>query len=270
MPNKLIFCTDIHLNFLRNNRIQEFCETVAETAKDSVGVVITGDISEAPYLLDHLELLEKHLASKVPVFFVLGNHDYYKSSLKGVQELVTTVKHTNMTYLQDKVIHLTEQTALVGVDGWYDGGYSNFFRSPHHMCDYQFIEELVCDNIPSKRLKELQKTAKFFADKLGVSMEQAATERKFVIVATHIPPFKENSTHQGKISDEVWLPHFSSKATGDVIRKVARKFPDNNFIGLCGHTHDNAVSKPMNNVICYTSCAEYRHPEASIKEIIIS
>ena len=47
------------------------------------GVVLSGDLSSAPTLIEHLELLAEHLA--LPCYVVLGNHDYYGGSIAGVR-----------------------------------------------------------------------------------------------------------------------------------------------------------------------------------------
>ena len=89
---------------------------------------------------------------------------------------------------------------------------------------------------------------------------------KKIIVVTHIPPFKEACMHKGKESDDHWLPYFSSKATGDVLTKIAQENPDIEFLVLCGHTHSQANYQPFENLIVKAGKAKYYQP--TIQEII--
>lgn len=52
-------------------------------ATDSEGVVISGDIAEVP----SIESILKEMASTTqkPIYFVLGNHDYYRGSINDLR-----------------------------------------------------------------------------------------------------------------------------------------------------------------------------------------
>ncbi len=84
---RLAWATDVHLNFLAANGLDAFCESLSRQEADAV--VITGDIAEAPSLESLLSIVAAEL--KTPIFFVLGNHDYYRSSIPRVREVVTAL-----------------------------------------------------------------------------------------------------------------------------------------------------------------------------------
>jgi predicted MPP superfamily phosphohydrolase len=65
--------TDIHLEFLTNKEAAAFVRYLALKGLD--GLFVTGDISTANRIEGHLQLFEE--LYKAPVYFVLGNHDYY-------------------------------------------------------------------------------------------------------------------------------------------------------------------------------------------------
>ena len=73
---KLAWLTDIHLNFLQSPQRRQFLEKVKEAAD---AVAISGDIGEgtdvAQYLLEMADVVKK------PIYFVLGNHDFYRDSV---------------------------------------------------------------------------------------------------------------------------------------------------------------------------------------------
>ena len=69
-----------------------------------------------------------------------------------------------------------------------------------------------------------------------------------IIILMHVPPFKENARHQGKLCEPTHLPLFLSKVTGDMIRRCASKYPHIDFQVLCGHTHSLSFYKPLSNM----------------------
>ena len=78
---KLIWLTDIHLNFLELDEREAFYAQIVEAKAD--GVLLTGDIAEAPSIAYILQ--EMADAIQKPIYFVLGNHDYYRGSIASVQ-----------------------------------------------------------------------------------------------------------------------------------------------------------------------------------------
>ena len=106
-----------------------------------------------------------------------------------------------------------------------------------------------------------------FASKLSIfgevknDLAQAIEQRpKKIIVLTHVPPFKEVCLHNGQISDDGWLPYFSSKVMGDVLMPFANDNPSIDFLVLCSHTHSDAHYQPLANLTVKTGKAEYYHP----------
>lgn len=250
-----------------------FCSEVNKLSPDAV--VLTGDITEAPHLKEHMRLLESHIQSKI--YYVLGNHDFYRGRISSVREMIgRELQSDKLCYLScDGSVPLNNDTCVIGHDGWYDGQYSNWF-APHvvRMCDYMLIGEfndkyLDYSAMPSnpeiKIFGEMQRLAKQCADHIKTTIPEACKKYKNIVFATHVPPWKENSLYKGKISNSSWLPNFSSKLTGDALLEVARDHPDNNFTVLCGHSHTRAEFHPLPNMVSYTAKSEYNEPWLSIK-----
>src|SRR4051812_20522338 len=74
---RLAWLTDIHLNFLRQAGLDAFFASLP----DADAYAITGDFGEAHDVVAHL----RAFAGRVPVYFVLGNHDFYRGSIAGVR-----------------------------------------------------------------------------------------------------------------------------------------------------------------------------------------
>lgn len=84
---KLTWITDVHLNFLEKDERIHFYHTLIAT--DSNGVMISGDIAEATSI--ELILKEMANATQKPIYFVLGNHDYYRGSVNDVRSKMTSI-----------------------------------------------------------------------------------------------------------------------------------------------------------------------------------
>ena len=81
-----------------------------------------------------------------------------------------------------------------------------------------------------------------------------------VLVLTHVPPFREACWHQGRISDDAWLPGFTCKAMGQMLIEGARDHPDREVTVLCGHTHGSGEAHILKNLVAITGEARYGAP----------
>ena len=60
----------------------------------------------------------------------------------------------------------------------------------------------------------------------------AFADHRHVIVVTHVPPFVEACWYQGQATLNEWTPHFSCKAVGDRLLKIADHHPDVIFVDI--------------------------------------
>lgn len=258
---KLIWLTDIHLNFLPFETNQIFLNRICQMINVGDSVVITGDIAEGPSVRLFMTAWKTALEGRgAKLYFVFGNHDFYNDSIKRVRE--ATRDTLGASWLPEgKVIDLGQGVdALVGHDGWYDGLYANWMKSKVWLNDYECIRELGPVYAPTRqeKLKKIQALSREGAEHVKLHANLAAKTFKRVFIATHVPPFREAAVYAGKISDDDWMPHFSSKLMGDAILKVAQDNPEVEFVVLCGHSHGQATISPAKNVTCHTGFAEYR------------
>ena len=266
--NKIAWVTDIHLNFLEANARALFYQRVVETDADKI--LITGDIAEAK---DVCELLtEFSMYTSKPIYFVLGNHDYYFGNVVSVRKKIHALCAQNGKLIwlgKPEIVALGSGSVLVGHDGWADARYGDFDHSLVSLNDSRLIAELYQAFLLNKSAlkSEMQKLADADAEVLQQTLTKAInTNTKKVIIATHVPPFAECSWHKNHPSDADWLPYFSSKATGDVIMAIAKKHMDIQFLVLCGHTHTAASIKLFDNLEIKAGGAQYYKPE--IQDVI--
>lgn len=254
--------TDIHLNFLDFEKCKAFYQKIVEVNKDAI--LISGDIAEADTVESILCEMADHIQK--PIYFVLGNHDYYGSSVYKVREAMTalTSRHELLFWLPAAGMQqLGSDTILVGQDGWADGRLGDYHNSRVSLNDSRLILDLFQAKILGKYelLKKMQELADADAVALERDLLQAINQRpKKIIILTHVPPFKESACHNGKISDDNWLPYFGSKIAGDVLLKIASKFLETDFIVLCGHTHSKTQYNPLKNLVIIAGLADYFRP----------
>lgn len=268
---KLAWLTDLHLNFLNKMERLTFYQTIIDTKPDAL--LISGDIAEASSICELLKEMT-HQIDK-PIYFVLGNHDYYKGSVTQVRADVSVLTQMNefLNWLPYSGIQkLAPDTLLVGIDGFADGRYGDYENSYVSLNDSYLIAELYQEKLLSRiHLKlKMQQLADDDARQLQCAIKTSLQtyNPKKVIILTHVPPFPEVCTYLGNQTDSNFLPFFSSKATGDVLLEIARDYPSIEFHTFCGHTHNYAHSKVLSNLIVTVGTAEYYKP--AVQNIVIT
>ncbi len=256
---KIIWTTDPHLNLIDSAKFDVFCHKITSTHPDAV--LLGGDIADSTSLADKLLSLEKKI--QCPIYFVLGNHDYYHSSIGSVREQVQK-KINNSPYLQyltdTGIVKLTSNTCLLGHDSWSDGRYGDYSNSNIRLNDYVMIKELT-DLNKQERLEKLNKLGDEAAGFFREQLSQALLNFQHVLILTHVPPFAESCWHEGNLSSTDFLPHFSCKATGDLFIEIMSQHPDKNMTVLCGHTHSEGIAQILPNLVVMTGAAAYGEPK---------
>lgn len=253
---RLAWVTDPHLNFVKSlTGRRQFYHKI--NTYDPTHVVFTGDIAEAPSICDIMYEVKKFV--KAPTYIVLGNHDFYRGAIDDVRSEIA-VSSTAIKYLPYQgVVPLTNSTCLIGVDGFYDGQYGDYWYSRVVMSDFKLISDLHGLNKDGLFAK-LSKIANVEAAKAESLLRQAFKDYETVYFATHVPPFKEATWHMGKHSDDAWLPFFSCKAIGSVLLRLCKERPDRQVKVLCGHTHGAGTFQALPNLHVETGAARYGRP----------
>jgi predicted phosphohydrolase len=255
---RLAWMTDLHLDFVdETERAALAAEVVAARAD---GVVVTGDIATAADVLETIDELAQ--AVHVPLWFVLGNHDFYGGSIADVRaRAAASTSLGGPPWLEAAAaVRLGPGTALVGVDGWGDARLGDFAGSRVVLNDFLRIDELtgVHRAVLRERLAALGDAA---AAVLRPALQAALAWADHVVVATHVPPFRDGCSHQAAISADDWLPFFACGAVGDVIGDAAAAHPHVQFTVLCGHTHGAGEARILDNLLVLTGGAEYGEPK---------
>jgi Icc protein len=262
MMKRAAWVTDIHLNFLSAKQIVDFGKSLS--AKDAIDcVLVTGDVSEYPTLMPNIVNFQ-HSAG-VPVYFVMGNHDYYHGSVADVQRLAQSIGDAtcgDITWMPSAgLVEATPDTCIIGHDGWYDCRAGSGRKDGFLMADWKYIEDFKRHLFYMPAIVgEAQSLAAQGTRYLEAQLLQAVERYKNIIVMTHVPPFPGASMHNGRMSDDYAIPFYCNLTLGEMLLEVMGQHPDRNMTVLAGHTHSFAHYRAAPNVECFVGTSEYLKP----------
>lgn len=255
----LAWATDIHLDHLEPAERRAFAQRMAAAGGEAL--LLTGDISDQRALGRHLHEMADVVG--VPVYFVLGNHDYYHGAVEAGRSQVRELcaETPKLTWLHGAgVVRLRADVALVGVDGWGDARLGAPDTTPVLLHDFRYIEELAWLETPARNAV-LRALGDESAAALSAPLHEALESCARVLVATHVPPFAEACWHEGALSDDDWLPFFSCAAVGALLLQAADAHPSQQIEVYCGHTHSPGVARLRPNLVVHTGGACYGAPD---------
>ncbi len=261
---KIAWLSDIHLNLLTLKELERFIQKVSLLDVDSF--LIGGDIGEGPSVTGYLSYLESHL--KRPIFFVLGNHDFYHCSFEQVYVEIykLTARSKYLNWLPKAgIVELAANTCLIGHGCWGDARYGDFNSSKLEIMDTWLIKDFAHLD-KTKLFYKLHELGDEAAGFFRFHLLDALQRYKNVIVLTHVSPFKESAWYHGRTSDDDALPYFACKAAGDVFQQIVGDYPDRNITLLCGHTHSPGEVHIFDNLLVKTAGAKYGKPV--VQEIV--
>jgi predicted phosphohydrolase len=258
MARDFLHVTDVHLDHLSPLELKEFFKKVNEASTFETIMLVTGDITTARRLYEHIDGLGQACRGKM--LYVLGNHDRWAGSLANCErDLRLHNRVDGHSVFMDVVdrVQLDVKTCVVGDSGWYDGR-NGLQGNPQMILNDWFYVEEYRGKDPRKCSAEIaDKRARILEAKLRAAVA-AGNER--VVVLTHVPPFVESAKHMGRPSDDYALPWFSSQVIGDAIDQVAKEFFYVKFEVLAGHTHSKCSYMRDDNLNVTVGAADYGNP----------
>lgn len=258
---RLAWLTDIHLDHVSPGRYAALLDEIDASNADAL--LIGGDISLADDVFQRLDGIARAV-SGVAVYYVLGNHDYYRGSIAAVRgearRRSSCAGDRGPYWLPERgVVSLTAETALVGHGGWGDATIGDYLGSPVRLNDHLLIEEI--SRLSKEALGEaLRALGADAAASLEPQLRAACESHPAIILLTHVPPYLGACWHKGTTSDPHWAPHFACGQMGTMIDRVMDDYPNRSLTVLCGHTHSAGSYEPRPGVLVLTGAAEYGAP----------
>jgi Icc-related predicted phosphoesterase len=251
---QLAWVTDPHLEWLSEEKLEAFFASLAES--ETEGVIVSGDISYSKTIKYHLKRFSQ---LPMPTYFVLGNHDIYESSFAYVHNMIRrSVKdHKNLFWLtESKPIQLTDQTFIIGHDGWADGRAGMGAASGFLINDYRAISDFRGLSL-SGTFNLMQTNADIGSRKIKAQIEKIGA--KHVIAVTHAPPFVKACRYAHGPTSPEYIPHFSNVGMGKALEDVAEKTKARISV-LCGHTHEEVRVNINDKIAVWVGPALYGSP----------
>lgn len=254
---RLAWVSDIHLDVAQGDSFL----TLIEDCRHYDGMVISGDIANSTTVEGWLDVLSQQVHK--PIWFVLGNHDFYGSSIGCVRARISNFcqTRTSIAWLTERdPMPLVADVCILGVDGWGDGRNGDFLATPIRLNDADLIHDFM--GLP--RIELLRKLMALGADAAERLKEQLASAKEcgfnHIIVATHVPPFIDACRHRGQVSTAAWHPDFTCAAVGSILLSFVDSNPAVRVLVLCGHTHGAGDVVIRQNLRVLTAGATYGKP----------
>lgn len=267
MRKLLSWYTDTHLNLMFPWSGERFIEHLKRERPS--GLIITGDISDGVNIGRHLRWLASNL--HFPIYFTLGNHDVFFRKMSDVYDEVRALclAHTNLFWMQESgIIKLNEDTALAGIDGWFDVAIGN----PDYItftADWLCVDEFRSLPDMKSRIDAYKALAQKSADIAVPLLEEAFKTYKTVYLMTHVPPWQQATRDVGTIFEQYWMPYNINHRLGVALEDVMAKYPDRKLVVLCGHTHNPLVARIAANIVCRVGKGKYIGTPSDEERIVI-
>lgn len=291
----IVHISDIHLNFCDANKIGENISTaykarqkLLKSINDNISkggeiILLTGDISESPTLTSEVFWLSENL--KRPLYYVLGNHDFYHSDFRTGEIFANCANKfikldQQIIYLPARdFVKLNADTILLGFNGLYDC--RNFKRNELE----DFIDGIQIQNDfqYNKNLKEIYDLCESYENKLKLVQYYADNEVNIfeqkllkliktnefsninkIIIATHVPPIYYKNPN---VKYEYDLPGFdSNKKFLELLCKYSEEYKSIQFTVFCGHNHYGGYSK-LDNLEIFCKKSQYGYPDSILIKV---
>ncbi len=223
--------TDIHLNFLRPLALKAFFDRVKAEQPDAL--LVTGDIAEGDSVAKFLGQMIDHIGA--PIYFVLGNHDFYRANIRVVRGDIPRA-NKRATYMPAIPSIQLGRVTMIGVDGWGDARCGDL-ASTVQLSDWNLIEEFKKTKTDRNARNELLQRLGTAEGRLLAEKLAAVAGVPELLVLTHVPPYPEACVYDGEQSGPAWTPFFTCIATGEVLDAHAKAHPHQKITVLCGHSH---------------------------------
>lgn len=264
MSHSIAWMTDTHFNLLKPEEFKIFVAQL--NSSGFTDLWLTGDISCGTEICFHLSYLAENFPGQI--YFILGNHDYYKLFIAESRQMVQKLsqKYSNLHYLtfENQPVPFNEDTALIGDDGWYDGLWREPQTSLIFWWDWYFIKDFRCLFSAEERLTLMQKLAHDALNRIRTNLESALKTHSTIYLLSHIPPWP--ARHRWKLIENFWKPYNSSKLLASMLMDLMTEHPDKKLIVLSGHTHLKRQEEISHNIELRVGEANFHSPQ--VQELI--
>ena len=267
---RLAWLTDPHFDHCEQS--EYLIENISKKANDAQvdALILSGDISSSKKLVYHLSVLERTFQK--PIYFVLGNHDYWGSDIETVRKTVLSTAGYS-SYLKfltrSSYVALSKSTCVLGHDGWYDAYLGNAMSSQMGLNDWDRIYDFIKTfgrQTREETIKVSRELASQSLSHIKECIKAAAKYHNNIVIVTHVPPFIEACRYGAEPTQFDALPWFCNAQLGNLLRVAGDSYKNINFTIFAGHTHFKGEHHIAKNIHCYVGASTYGKPD--IQEIV--
>lgn len=246
---KIYYGSDLHLEFRTN---------YPKIPTDGDILLLAGDIITVVNISMYLDFFKEISFNFKEVYYVLGNHEYYKNDFNKVYQDIKLfcIKHnlTNITVVDNNYYKLNDEYYLLGSTLWTD------FKNNDPIVKWLYPKQLndvkCIENIDSEIIYNENKKAREF---IKESYEEIKKLNKKLIVMTHHAPSVQSIHPKYKNSGDMNYYFVNT----NLIENYC--YGDDNIItkwihGHC-HTEFDFMEGSINNL-----CSPYGYPNENKKE----
>lgn len=268
---KIAWATDIHLDCVDD--VDAAVSFLNKSSLHSDALILSGDISVSPHLVQHLGIIEEYF--KKPIYFVLGNHDYYYSDIISTRKrVVDACRNMQFTKYLGAIpfINLQPGVFLVGSDGWYDAYNGDPAGSDFLMSDWFKIRDFspAITNVSGKKTLDKEYVVQVAraicfasARHIAQGIQEVASNATQIIVVTHVPPFVKSYTDEKYkgMPPQYVVPWYTSKILEELLFSAAKTYPHVRFTIVSGHTHGQYNGDVSQNIHVNVGKSQYGSPQ---------
>ena len=257
----IAWVTDPHFDQCDISKIENLIKDIKKQKVDAV--LVTGDIAEKGTTGLYLQFLQRGL--KLPVWFVLGNHDWYNISRERGEEILSKYLSDDLVLLDNtQEIKLNKKSCLVGGENWWDAAFGDTFGLIDGYVmgeDYQKIDYITPQSIDKAPFDRVRKLSKDCSEKILDKIVEAFKTYDKVYLAVHVPPFKEACVVGGIQIPNNWLNHFCDFGLGTKLKLLMEQNPEKKLKVFAGHTHGKITVKVLDNLTVKVGKAKVGKPQ---------
>lgn len=230
---KLAVISDLHVDI--NRLTTEDLEKIAGVlqAAQTTRVHFAGDTANHIHAaLAVFDFFQQHWQTT----FNWGNHEMADLSESGIEEF------DDARFLNFRTLPLSENTVLLGMNGWYDYQYATNL-DPQKILRMKRL--YWYDRMIQRKASDPEITQQIITQ-LRQSLDQLSQQKKQIILATHFVPRREFIVYQTNPSFSRWNA-LNAFLGSEAIGEVLDHYPNVKQV-IFGHTHRRFADKMINGI----------------------
>jgi len=248
--------SDLHLELIKSNAIPKITPL-------SDNLILAGDICKLSYpsLLEFLSYCNENWKK---TYYVFGNHEYWdnksflQKSIIDIKQQIHKHNLTNVQILDNKCVSINDEVNICGSTFWTNISPNNYCDAVSYFGDYSNINfTSSLDEISVRKLKPVDVNNMYREgfSFLRNTIQETADKGKKLIIVTHFPPQRTNTSHKMyRVQDDVSKEYFSHP--DGTIEKLGNC--SNVLCWISGHTHYSYDIKSRENVRLISNQCGYR------------